>query len=59
MISQGKTKGRNGDVAVGIPMDVTQFGRSSCKLTPRLPLGPGECWFTTPGRGPIHTFGID
>jgi hypothetical protein len=55
----GKTKGRNTEYNPSIPLDVTQFGTSSYKLTPRSPLSPGEYWVSTPGRGQIHTFGID
>jgi hypothetical protein len=55
----GKTKGRNTEYNPSVPLDVTQFGASSYKLTPRSPLSPGEYWVSTPGAGPIQTFGVD
>lgn len=53
----GKSKHRDFEPNEGTPVDLTKFGESSYKLTPSVPLDPGEYALAMTDR--VFTFGID
>jgi hypothetical protein len=52
-----KGMGRERETLQGIPVEITKYGESSYKLTPKSPLGPGEYAIDLAGK--MFSFGLD